>query len=81
VTGPATGEPASPDEVGDVVGAVRGPVLVGSGITPANLTRFATAHGFIVGSSVKQGGVWCNPLDRDAVRALAGAFAELSPDR
>ena len=57
------------------------PVLVGSGITPANLARFATAHGFIVGSSVKQGGVWCNPLDRDAVRALAGAFAELSPDR
>jgi uncharacterized protein len=81
VTGPATGEPASPDEVSDVVGAVRVPVLVGSGITPANLSRFATAHGFIVGSSVKQDGVWCNPLDRDAVRTLAGAFAELSPDR
>ena len=81
VTGASTGEPASPDEVRDVVRAVRVPVLVGSGITPANLTRFPTAHGFIVGSSVKQGGVWCNPLDRDAVRALAGAFAELSPDR
>jgi membrane complex biogenesis BtpA family protein len=81
VTGAATGEQASPDEVRDVVGAVRVPVLVGSGTTPANLARFATAHGFIVGSSVKQGGVWCNPLDRDAVRALAGAFVELSPDR
>lgn len=81
VSGAATGEPASPDEVGDVVRAVRVPVLVGSGITPANLTRFSTAHGFIVGSSVKEGGVWCNPLDRDAVRALAGAFARLSPDR
>jgi uncharacterized protein len=77
VTGPTTGEPASSDEVRDVVQAVRGPVLVGSGVTPANLVRFSTAHGFIVGSSVKQGGVWCNPLDRDAVRALAGAFAEL----
>ena len=77
VTGPTTGEPASPDEVRDVVQAVRGPVLVGSGVTPANLARFSTAHGFIVGSSVKQGGVWCNPLDRNAVRALAGAFAEL----
>jgi uncharacterized protein len=81
VSGAATGEPASPDEVGDVVRAVRVPVLVGSGITPANLTRFSTAHGFIVGSSVKEGGVWCNPLDRDAVRALAGAFARLSPDQ
>jgi len=81
VTGAATGEPASPDEVRDVVGAVPLPVLVGSGITPGNLARFASAHGFIVGSSVKQGGVWCNPLDRDAVRALVSAFAELSRDR
>jgi uncharacterized protein len=80
VTGATTGEPASPDEVRDVSRAVGVPVLVGSGITPANLVRFSTAHGFIVGSSVKQGGLWCNPLDRDNVRALAGAFAALSPD-
>jgi membrane complex biogenesis BtpA family protein len=81
VTGASTGEPASPDEVRDVVGAARVPVLVGSGITPENLSRFSSAHGFIVGSSVKQGGVWCNPLDREAVRAVAGAFTELSLDR
>lgn len=81
VTGRTTGEPASPEEVRDVVQAVRGPVLVGSGVTPANLARFSTAHGFIVGSSVKQGGVWCHPLDRDNVRALASAFAELSPNQ
>jgi uncharacterized protein len=56
-------------------------VLVGSGITPANLAQFSSAHGFIVGSSVKEGGLWCNPMDRDAVRALAGAFARLGPDR
>jgi membrane complex biogenesis BtpA family protein len=79
VTGPTTGEPAAPDEVRDVAQAVRGPVLVGSGVTPANLSRFSPAHGFIVGSSVKQGGVWSNPLDRDAVRAVAAAFAGLSP--
>ena len=78
VTGASTGEPASPDEVRDVARAVHVPVLVGSGITPENLVRFSTAHGFIVGSSVKQGGVWCNPLDRDAVRALAGAFRDLT---
>ena len=81
VTGPSTGEPASPDEVRDVARSVRVPVLVGSGITPANLGRFSTAHGFIVGSSVKQGGLWCNPMDRDAVRAVARAFNELSPVR
>lgn len=81
VTGAATGQPASPDEVRDVVAATRVPVLVGSGITPANLPQFSTAHGFIVGSSVKQGGVWYNPLERDAVRALADAFGRLGLER
>ena len=55
--------------------------IVGSGITAANLVHFSTAHGFIVGSSVKQGGVWCNPLDRENVKAVATAFAGLSRDR
>jgi membrane complex biogenesis BtpA family protein len=81
VSGVSTGEPASPEEVRDVSGAVGVPVLVGSGITPANLARYSTAHAFIVGSSVKKGGVWTNPLDADAVRAVADAFAELSLDR
>jgi membrane complex biogenesis BtpA family protein len=81
VTGVATGEAASPDEVRDVVRATHLPVLVGSGITAANLAQFPTAHGFIVGSSVKQGGVWCNPLDRDAVRTVASVFAGLSLER
>jgi membrane complex biogenesis BtpA family protein len=81
VSGVATGEPASPDEVRDVARAVGVPVLVGSGITPANLARFSAAHAFFVGSSVKQGGVWTNPLDPDAVRAVADAFDKLSFDR
>jgi membrane complex biogenesis BtpA family protein len=80
VTGAATGEPASADEVRDVVRATHVPVLVGSGITSANLPRFSAAHGFIVGSSVKQGGRWSNPLDRDAVTSLVAAFARLSVD-
>jgi len=81
VTGAATGEPASPDEVGDVARAVGLPVLVGSGITPANFPHFSAAHGFIVGSSVKQGGVWSNVLDPSAVRAVADAFGKLGGDR
>ena len=77
VSGISTGEPASPDEVRDVAGSTRTPVLVGSGITPANIQHFATAHGFIVGSSVKESGVWSNRMDPEAVRAVARAFAEL----
>ncbi len=77
VTGPATGVEASPDEVRSVADAVKVPVLVGSGLTAANLARFAGAHGFIVGSSIKKGGLWSNPLDRNAVQTLARAFAAL----
>jgi membrane complex biogenesis BtpA family protein len=75
VTGAASGEEASPEDVRRAARAVRLPVLVGSGISVANLARFGDAHGFIVGSSLKEGGIWSNPLDRTAVEALARAFA------
>jgi membrane complex biogenesis BtpA family protein len=81
VSGAATGEPASPEEVRDVAHASRIPVLVGSGLTPANLPQFSRAQGFIVGSSVKEGGIWHNRLDPDAVRAVASGFAGLSGER
>ena len=44
---------------------------------PRTSAAYAAAHGFIVGSAMKQGGRWNNPLDRDAVRAMARAFAAL----
>jgi membrane complex biogenesis BtpA family protein len=77
VTGAASGEEASPDEVRGAARAVCLPVLVGSGVSAQNLARFPDAHGFIVGSSLKRGGIWSNPLDRTAVESLARAFAEL----
>lgn len=77
VTGTATGEAASGRDVNDTVDGCALPVLVGSGLTPANLASYARAHGFVVGSSVKQGGHWANPLDPDAVRAVSAAFAAL----
>jgi membrane complex biogenesis BtpA family protein len=77
VTGAATGEPAEAADVAAVVAAVKTPVLVGSGLTAENLACYSAAHGFIVGSSVKKSGLWSNPLDRDAVKAMAAAFAAL----
>lgn len=79
VTGIATGREADPGEVRAVREAVGIPTLVGSGLSPENLPRFAAADGFIVGSSVKRGGVWSNPLDPERVRAMARAFAALEP--
>lgn len=74
VTGSATGVETDPAEVEAVARAVDVPVLVGSGVTPANLDRFGAAHGLVVGSSVKQDGLWSNALDPARVQAIARAF-------
>ena len=79
LTGAATGLEANPEEVTHVSGAANIPVLVGSGLTPDNLAMFAAADGFIVGSSVKRGGLWSNELDAGAAKAMADAFRRLGP--
>ncbi len=81
VTGAATGRPADVDEVRAVRAAVGVPVLVGSGLDGTNLARFDDADGFIVGSSVKRGGVWSAALDPDRARSIARTFAGLQGPR
>jgi len=75
VTGVATGQETDADEVNAVSQAVTIPTLVGSGITPDNLVRYPGAQGLIVGSWVKQQGLWSNPLDPERVRIMAERFA------
>ena len=79
VTGVATGELTLPAEVRAVAQAAPLPVLVGSGLTPANVADYPEAHALIVGSALKRGGVWSNPLDDDAASATVRAFAGSSP--
>jgi membrane complex biogenesis BtpA family protein len=74
VTGIATGRAADPAEVAAAKAAVGIPVLVGSGVTPETVARFAAADGVIVGSAVKRHGQWREPLDDAAVRRMADAF-------
>lgn len=74
VSGAATGSPADADEVRAVSEAVRVPTLIGSGITPENMARYRGADAFIVGSSVKSGGVWSGDLDEARVRACVAAL-------
>lgn len=78
VTGIATGQPAAPDEVESVSHAVSVPTIVGSGITSENLPSYAAADALIVGSSIKQDGLWSNPIDPDRARALVRAFHDLT---
>lgn len=63
VTGPATGQPVDVGDLRQVREAVSGPVLVGSGVDPEQvpaLLRYADA--LIVGSWLKEHGVWSNRL-------------------
>jgi membrane complex biogenesis BtpA family protein len=81
VSGAATGRPTDPADVRAARNAVGIPVLVGSGVTPENMANFAGADALIVGSSVKEGGLWMNCLDEDRVHAVARAFQELTEPR
>jgi len=74
VSGAATGSPTDPDDVRAASQAVTIPTLVGSGVTPENLAGFAAADGLIVGSSVKEGGLWSNRLDEERMRSVVRAF-------
>jgi len=76
VTGVATGEPADPREVAAVAGAISVPTLVGSGITAENIDTFSAADAFIVGSAIKEHGLWSNPIDTERARALVKAFQD-----
>ncbi|HEU5319737.1 MAG TPA: BtpA/SgcQ family protein [Methylomirabilota bacterium] len=81
VTGAATGRPADPHDVRVASQAAGIPTLVGSGITAENVGGYAHADGFIVGSWVKQDGLWSNPVDRRRAETLARAVSALPAAR
>ncbi len=71
VTGSRTADPPTADELTEIREATPLPVLIGSGVTAENvgdLLRYA--DGVIVGSSLKQDGVWWNSVDPGRVAAL-----------
>jgi len=77
VTGVCTGEPAAIDEVRAVKGAVRLPVLVGSGVTAENASAYLReADGVIVGSYFKVDGLWHNPIDPARVERFGRALQQ-----
>lgn len=71
VTGTSTGEATSLADVTSVRGAVKLPVLVGSGVAPEQLgDLFQHADALIVGSWIKKSGRWQNAVDPKRARAL-----------
>jgi membrane complex biogenesis BtpA family protein len=78
VSGHATGEQASVTEVKAVKNSVNIPVLIGSGISEQNLSRYWNiADGFIVGSWLKYEGNWENRVDPARVQKLMATVRQL----
>jgi membrane complex biogenesis BtpA family protein len=74
VTGMTTGKPTDPDDLRAVREATDLPLLVGSGVTPANIAAmFAHADAVIIGSSIKRGGIWDRPVDPARAAAVIKA--------
>ncbi len=75
VTGTATGRPTDRDDVVAVADRISIPTLVGSGVDPDNVDDYGRADGLIVGSYVKQGGLWSNEIDVDRLHRMARSFS------
>lgn len=74
VTGMATGEPTADADVRAAKAAVDIPVVVGSGATPENASALLRhADALIVGSWIKRGGAWDEPVDPRRARRLVQA--------
>ena len=74
VTGKWTGKPADPDDAKGAKNASGLPVLIGSGVSAENVgAMLDSADGVIVGSWIKQGGHWSNPVDPERAARLVRA--------
>jgi membrane complex biogenesis BtpA family protein len=75
VTGQRTGDAAVTSELEEVREATSLPVLIGSGVTRENVgSLMDIADGVIIGSSLKQGGVWWGPVEAKRVEDFMRSF-------
>ena len=73
-TGQRTGDSATMEELETIASGTSLPLMVGSGVTPDNIADiFQRADGVIVASSLKQDGVWWNPVDPARLRTFMAA--------
>lgn len=70
-TGQRTGDPTQVDEVRAIADVATRPVLVGSGLSADNARDLlAHSNGAIVGSAMKEGGAWWNPVSVNSTRKI-----------
>jgi uncharacterized protein len=77
VTGSGTGRGVAKPHLEEVLGAVRVPVLVASGVTEGTLSELKAAHGVIVGSCLRKSGRAGDPIDPGVTARFAAAFRRM----
>lgn len=78
VTGSETGQPADIGDLDRVREVTRLPLVVGSGVTEANLGQYrGKADAMIVGSHFKVGGRWDGKVDGERVRSFMSKHRQL----
>ena len=77
VSGIGTGRRTTSEDLQTVKAAGSLPVFVGSGVRIDNVSTYRNADGFIIGTTVKEGGELDAPVSVERVRALAEAIAAL----
>lgn len=81
ITGTKTGEAPSDKDLKAIRHQTELPVIIGSGLSSANLAEFfPLADGFIIGSHFKQNGHWASPVSADRVRELVCLKLKLESD-
>ncbi|WP_413733850.1 BtpA/SgcQ family protein [Sodalis sp. RH21] len=77
-TGTRTGSPTEPAEVNEVRNGTNLPVIVGSGLSPAQVPAlFSAADGAIIGQWLKHDGLWWQPVDPRRVAELMQAVMQV----
>lgn len=74
ITGLRTGSAPPVEAVQEAAAAVKIPVLIGSGVTPQNMSLYGIADAVIVGSYAKYNGNWREAVDPERVKELAFAI-------
>lgn len=78
ITGKATGQETMIEDIKEAFEACSLPVIIGSGITPENISKYYNiADGFIIGSYFKTNGVWSNNISKNRIKKFMNTFEEL----
>ncbi|KAH8390745.1 hypothetical protein KR215_001668 [Drosophila sulfurigaster] len=78
ITGTATGKAASAEDLDELAGKLKVPLIIGSGVTKDNIEEyFNKADAVIIGSHFKHNGNWLEDIDEQAVEDFMRSICRL----